>query len=171
MQAYPNYSQPMMNPYPNSYNPMLSPQQRLMQMEQQYPQFSQQNQFMQQPIQQNQPQGIVGKIVADFSEITANDVPMSGQAAFFPKSDGSEMQVRSWAANGTIQTIVYKPILDQNSEQATNIPQMDFNALNEDVRALREDIKGVRDMIEKSMTVPAVKTTQRGKKAEVNANE
>ena len=118
MQAYPNYSQSMTNPYPNSYNPMLSPQQRLMQMEQQYPQFSQQNQFMQQPMQQNQPQGIVGKIVADFSEITANDVPMNGQAAFFPKADGSEMQVWSWAANGTIQTIVYKPILDQNSEQA-----------------------------------------------------
>ncbi len=39
MQAYPNYSQPMMNPYQNSYNPMLSPQQRLMQMEQQYTQF------------------------------------------------------------------------------------------------------------------------------------
>jgi len=161
MSAYPNYSfQPQMNPYQNSYNPMLSPQQRLIQMEQQYPQFSQQNQFMQQPIQQNQPQGIVGKIVTDFSEITANDVPMNGQAAFFPKADGSEMQVRSWAANGTIQTIVYKPILDQNSEQATNIPQMDFNALNEDVRALREDIKGVRDMIEKSISVPATKTTR-----------
>lgn len=171
MQAYPNYSQPMMNPYPNSYNPMLSPQQRLMQMEQQYPQFSQQNQFMQQPIQQNQPQGIVGKIVADFSEITANDVPMNGQAAFFPKADGSEMQVRSWAANGTIQTIVYKPVQPENQSEATNIPQMDFNALNEDVRALREDIKSVRDMIEKSMAVPATKTPQRGKKSEVSSDE
>lgn len=159
MQAYPNYSQPMMNPYPNSYNPMLSPQQRLMQMEQQYPQFAQQNQFMQQPVQQNQTQGIVGKIVTDFSEITANDVPMNGQAAFFPKADGSEMQVRSWTANGTIQTIVYKPILDQNTEQSTNIPQMDFNVLNEDVRALREDIKGVREVIEKSMAISTSKTT------------
>ncbi len=48
---------------------------------------------------------------------------------------------------------------------------MDFNALNEDVRALREDIKGVRNMIEKSMSVPSVKTSQRGKKAEVSADE
>lgn len=156
MQAYPNYSQPMMNPYPNNYNPMLSPQQRLMQMEQQYPQFSQQNQFMQQPVQQ---QGIVGKIVNDFSELTANDVPMNGSAAFFPKADGSELQVRSWTANGTIQTVVYKPVLDQNQVDGTNIPQMDFNALNEDMRALREDIKGVREMIEKSMNVPTTKTT------------
>lgn len=167
---YLNQQQIMNNPYQNGYGPMLSSQQRLMQIEQQFPQFTQQNQFMQQSVQQ-QPQGIVGKIVADFSEITANDVPMNGQAAFFPKADGSEMQVRSWAANGTIQTVVYRPILDQNSEQATNIPKMDFNALNEDVRALREDIKGVRDMIEKSMAVPAVKTSQRGKKTEVSADE
>lgn len=171
MQQFNPYSQPMMNsPYQNGYNPMLSPQQRLMQMEQQYPQYSQQNQFMQQPVQQ-QPQGIVGKIVNDFSELTANDVPMNGSAAFFPKADGSELQVRSWTANGTIQTIVYKPVLDQNQAEGTNIPQMDFNALNEDVRALREDIKGVREMIEKSMNTPTPKSAPRGKKTEVNADE
>lgn len=171
MQQFNPYSQPMMNsPYQNGYNPMLSPQQRLMQMEQQYPQFSQQNQFMQQPVQQ-QPQGIVGKIVNDFSELTANDVPMNGSAAFFPKTDGSEIQARAWTSNGTIQTVVYKPVLDQNQADATNIPQMDFNALNENVKALREDIKGVREMIEKSMTILAPKSAPRSKKTEVNADE
>lgn len=171
MNQFSPYSQPMMNsPYQNGYNPMLSPQQRLMQMEQQYPQYSQQNQFMQQPVQQ-QPQGIVGKIVNDFSELTANDVPMNGSAAFFPKADGSELQVRSWTANGTIQTVVYRPVQAENTAEGTNIPQMDFNALNEDVRALREDIKGVREMIEKSIAVPPAKTTARGKKTEVNADE
>lgn len=170
MQPYPNYSQQMINPYPNSYNPMLSPQQRLMQMEQQYPQFAQQNQFMQQPVQQ-QPQGIVGKIVNDFSELTANDVPMNGSAAFFPKADGSEMQVRSWNANGTIQTVVYKPVLDQNQAEGLNIQQTDFNALNEDVRALREDIKGMREIIEKSINVSTPKTTSSRGKKEVSADE
>lgn len=165
MNQFSPYSQPMMNnPYPNNYNPMLSPQQRLMQMEQQYPQFNQQNQFMQQPVQQNQSQGIVGKIVNDFSELTANDVPMNGSAAFFPKADGSEMQVRSWTANGTIQTIVYKPVLEQNQAEDTSIPQMDFNALNEDVRALREDILARLDSIEKSMGATTPKTTSRAKK-------
>lgn len=171
MQQFNPYSQPMMNsPYQNGYNPMLSPQQRLMQMEQQYPQFSQQNQFMQQPVQQ-QPQGIVGKIVNDFSELTANDVPMNGSAAFFPKADGSELQVRSWTANGTIQTVVYKPVQPENTTDGTNIQQIDFNALNEDMRALREDIKGVREMIEKSMNVPMQKTTSSRGKTEVNADE
>lgn len=119
---------------------------------------------MQQPIQQNQPQGIFGKIVNDFSELTANDVPMNGSAAFFPKADGSELQVRSWTANGTIQTVVYRPVQAENNADGTNIPQMDFNALNEDVRALREDILARLDSIEKSMGATNSKTTSRAKK-------
>lgn len=172
MQQFNPYSQPMMNnPYQNGYNPMLNPQQRLMQMEQQYPQFSQQNQFMQQPIQQNQPQGFNCVIVDDFNAISANDVPMDGKGAVFMKRDGSQIQWRNWAANGTIQTIPYSPVQPENQSEGANIPQMDFNALNEDVRALREDIKGVREMIEKSMNAPVPKTTPRGKKTEVNADE
>ena len=107
--------------------------------------------------------GLIGKVV--------NDVSMDGNIAIFPKNDMSEIYCKQWKQDGTIQTVVYKPILDQNQSEATNIPQMDFNALNEDVRALREDIKSVRDMIEKSMAVPSVKTSQRGKKAEVSADE
>lgn len=170
MQAYPNYSQPMMNPYQNNYNPMLSPQQRLMQMEQQYPQFAQQNQFIQQPMQQNQPQGLNCVIVDDFNAISANDVPMDGKGAVFMLRGGSQIEWRNWTANGTIQTVPYSPVQTENTEQATNIPQMDFNALNEDVRALREDIKEMRSMIENSISVQPVKTT-RNKKLEVSADE
>lgn len=115
--------------------------------------------------------GLIGKVVNDVSMVSPNDVPMDGNIAVFPKNDMSEIYCKQWKQDGTIQTVVYKPILDQNQSEATNIPQMDFNALNEDVRALREDIKGVRDMIEKSMAVPVAKTSQRGKKAEVSADE
>lgn len=127
-------------------------------------------QNFQQQVQQ-QPQGLICKPVGDASNVSPNDVPMDGNPAVFPKNDFTEIYVKSWTPNGTIQTIVYKPVQPENQSEATNIPQMDFNALNEDVRALREDIKGVRDMIEKSMSVPAPKTSQRGKKAEVSADE
>ena len=143
-----------------------------------YQQNFNQNMQMQNPymdrtmqMQQYQQPGLIGKMVNDVSMVSPNDVPMDGNIAIFPKNDMSEIYCKQWKQDGTIQTVVYKPILDQNQSEATNIPQMDFNALNEDVRALREDIKGVRDMIEKSMTVPAVKTSQRGKKAEVSADE
>lgn len=171
MAQYPNYSfqQPQMNPYQNSYQPMQNPYMaqigQYQQGAQMFPAQSQNLNMVQQP------PGLIGKMVNDVSMVSPNDVPMDGNIAIFPKNDMSEIYCKQWKQDGTIQTVVYKPFLEQNAEQATNIPQMDFNALNEDVKALREDIKGVRDMIEKSMAVPAVKTSQRGKKAEASADE
>lgn len=169
MSTYPTYSfqpQQMNNPYQGSYQP-INPFMGQMQYQQN---LQPQVQTIQQP-QQQQVQGLICKPVVDASNVSPNDVPMDGNAAVFPKNDFSEIYVKSWTPNGTIQTVVYRPVQPENQSETTNIPQMDFNALNEDVRALREDIKGVRDMIEKSMSVPAVKTSQRGKKAEVSADE
>lgn len=166
MQPYQNFSyQPPMNPYQNNFGqpaPMQMYTDRMNQL-----QNYQQN--LQQPNQtqsaNQQPQGIIGRVVNDFNEITANDVPMNGNAAFFPKADGSELQVRSWASNGTIQTVIYRPVMPENAEHGTNIPQNDFTSLNEDVKALRNDIKDMRGMIEKSMG-GTTKTTTRAKKQE-----
>lgn len=167
MQPYQNFSTPMMNnPYQN-YQSMQNPYMAQIGQLQQYQQ-SLQPQVQQQP---QQSMGMNCRIVDDFSMITANDVPMDGNGAFFAKRDGSEVQHRNWAANGTIISTSYKPIQAENQSECTNTPQMDFNSLNEDVKALREDIKGVREMIEKSMNVPTPKPNQRGKKTEVNADE
>ena len=74
-----------------------------------------------QTIRQSQilPAGINGKIVPAVENITANDVPMDGNVAFFPKQDMSEIYAKSWNADGTIRTIVFKPIL---SDAANNLP-------------------------------------------------
>lgn len=166
MSNYPPFSyQPQMNPYQqqNNYQPMQS---------QYIPQMGQYQQNFQPQIQQiQQPIGLVGRAVNDFSEIKADDVPMNGTPAIFVKNDMSEIEVRIWGKDGLIRPTSYKPILEQNTAENTNIPQMDFNALNEDVRALREDIKGVREMIEKSMNAPAPKTTSSRGKKEVSADE
>lgn len=165
MSTYPPYSfqQPQMNPYQNSYQPMQNPY--MAQMGQYQPQIQPQAQQLQQP-QQQQTQGLICKPVVDASNVSPNDVPMDGNAAVFPKNDFSEIYVKSWTPNGTIQTIVYKPVQPENQSEA-NIPQMDFNTLNEDVRALREDIMARLDSIEKSVSKPST----RGKKAEVVADE
>lgn len=162
MAQYPNYSfQPQMNPYQNSYQPIQNPYMAQMNQYQQgaqmFPAQVQNSNMVQQP-------GLIGKMVNDVSMVSPNDVPMDGNIAIFPKSDMSEIYCKQWKQDGTIQTVVYKPVLDQNAEQTANTPQMDFNALNEDMRALREDIKGVRDMIEKSMSAATPKTTSRTKK-------
>ena len=54
--------------------------------------------------------GINGKVVPAVENITANDVPMDGSVAFFPKQDMTEIYAKSWNADGTIRTIVFKPV-------------------------------------------------------------
>ena len=100
-----NYQMPVPNPYMDRMAQLQQYQQNLQpaQMPGTYPQ---------------QPQGIIGRAVNDFSEITANDVPMDGRSAVFPKNDMSEIQVRTWGNDGKIITTSYKPILEHQNQMA-----------------------------------------------------
>lgn len=62
--------------------------------------------------------GINGKVVSAVENITANDVPMDGSVAFFPKQDMTEIYAKSWNADGTIRTIVFKPV---SSDTVSNL--------------------------------------------------
>lgn len=93
------------------YNPMANIQ-RFQSQEQIQPQI-------QQPMPQ-QIAGINGRIVQAVENINANEVPMDGSMAFFPKQDMSEIYVKGWNADGTINTIVYKPYTAPKDNQAVN---------------------------------------------------
>lgn len=107
----PYQTAPMMN---NNYMPMQPPYADRMNFLQNY----QQN-LQQQPMPQ-QIAGINGRIVQAVENINANEVPMDGSMAFFPKQDMSEIYVKGWNANGTINTIVYKPYTAPKDSQTVN---------------------------------------------------
>lgn len=110
------YQTPIMNNYlpqygAYQYNPMANIQ-RFQSQEQIQPQI-------QQPVPQ-QIAGINGRIVQAVENINANEVPMDGSMAFFPKQDMSEIYVKGWNADGTINTIVYKPYTAPKDNQTVN---------------------------------------------------
>ena len=113
------YQAPMMNnPYIQSQNPYMDRMNFL--------QNYQQN--LQQPLvptsmsganQQAMPQqivGINGRIVQAVETINPNEVPMDGSVAFFPKQDLTEIYAKSWNADGTIRTLTFKPVLNDNAD-------------------------------------------------------
>lgn len=153
---YPNNQMPTYQPmYGNQYQNFQPPyQQNMVQNQIQPPQ----QQFQQMSV------GLNGRFVDDFSTLSANDVPMDGSGAVFIKRDASEIQWRNWAANGTIVTTSYKPILEKNNQECANIPQMDLNTLYEDVKALRGEITERFDRLEKSINSPTAKTSGKVKK-------
>ena len=112
-----NPYQPQMMTYTPGYNPyQYNPVQRF-----------QEQQLPQQPVQQVPQQqnlqiqaGINGRMVATVEQIAANDVPMDGSVAFFPKQDLTEIYAKQWGADGSIKTVVYKPYTEPKDNQTVN---------------------------------------------------
>lgn len=150
--------------YPNYFNqyqtPMLSNQQlRLNQMEQMFPQFAS-------PQQMQQPQSTLsGRLIDDISTVTANEVPMTGDYAVFPKKDMSEVYVRQWQNDGTIRTLKFVPVENEPNNSTLDKFETHTDALSEfrDVLEKRLDDFNKRfDKLE-SLITPK-QTNQRAKK-------
>ena len=95
---------------------------------------SYQQSLQQQPMQMNQqpmPQqiaGINGRIVQAVENINANEVPMDGSVAFFPKQDLTEIYAKSWNADGTIRTLTFKPVLNDKTDILSgNTEKLEFD--------------------------------------------
>lgn len=145
-----NNYMPQYQTYQQAYNPMQNIQR------------------FQQPQQPEQmQQGIFGKVVQSQDSIVANDVPMNGSVAFFPKSDLSEIYAKQWSADGTISTMVFKPIQNDNpnklsqdseklkiglSDEATEIFNKHFDTLFSKMEELEKKIE------EKSLTKTNTRT-------------
>lgn len=151
---------PMMN---NSYMQSQNPYMDRMNFLQNYQQSLQQQpmQMNQQPIPQ-QIVGINGRIVQAVENINANEVPMDGSMAFFPKQDMSEIYVKGWNADGTIRTIVYKPYTEPGGSNAgnptTDIENAKFTLSDESTQLflnkfeeLSEKIGQLEDRFDKSL--------------------
>lgn len=160
----------MVNPYQNNfYNPQPAyPQQfysPYMQ-QQRYQQQGQMEQQMQQPIIPQQPvqRGLNGMVVMSADKITADCVPMDGSAAFFPKQDLSEIYVKNWCADGTIRTLIFKPVEITGNTNKTD------HGLPENVTAVFEqrfdELFGKIEQLEQTITNSmAKKPTSAAKKA------
>lgn len=62
------------------------------------------------------PNGLTGHVVASDAEIKPQDVPMNGNAAYFPAQDGSVIYAKAWNPNGSITTVRYVPQMDEKQE-------------------------------------------------------
>lgn len=108
------YNTPMSYQQYGNYNPYIQQQRGYQQQEIPIQQY--------QPVQQQI--GINGKVIQTVENITANDVPMDGSVAFFPKNDLSEIYAKKWNSDGTICTVLFKPILNNKSTETVEKPEI-----------------------------------------------
>lgn len=104
----------------------------------------------------------LGKIVDSVDVVKATDIPMDGNAYYFPKADGTEVYMKRWLANGTTETTVYKPILDKENNQTITLSSEQEKSIYEDFRGVLEGIQmDIQTLNEKVDRLGKAKTSKK----------
>lgn len=83
--------------------------------------------------------GLTGRIIQTENEITPNEVAMDGSVSLFPLGDYSAIIAKQWNANGTISTIKYVPVME--NEDGKDVEPSKLDTLSEQVNKRFDDIE------------------------------
>ena len=157
--------QPYLNPnYFNQYNQMPNPYMDRMAQLQQY------QQSLQQPLPPTQMSGAnqmsaLGKIVDSIDVVKATDIPMDGNAYYFPKADGTEVYCKQWLQNGTTRILTFKPVFEDNPNNLSSDTEKLKIWLSDEVtdvfmKRFDELEKRINDLMPKKTTARAKKESE-----------
>jgi hypothetical protein len=88
---------------------------------------------MQQQIQQQIPMQnnlSTGKIVDSVEAVKVTDIPMDGNAYYFPKADGTEVYAKRWLANGKTEIIRFVKAIETDQEE---VKPFDFESMQSNI--------------------------------------
>ena len=161
MQPYPTFYPQMNNNY---QTPMQNPYMDRMAQLQQY------QQSLQQPLTPTQMSGTnqmsaLGKMVDSIDVVKATDIPMDGNAYYFPKADGTEVYCKQWLQNGTTRILTFKPVLEDNPNNVSSDTEKLKISLSDEVtdvfmKRFDELEKRIDDLIPKKTVARAKKESE-----------
>ena len=146
-----NYQTPTQNPY----------MERMAQL-QQY------QQSLQQPVVPTQMSGAnqmsaLGKMVDSIDVVKATDIPMDGNAYYFPKADGTEVYCKQWLQNGTTRILTFKPVFEDNTNNvSSDAEKLKFEGFESVLTDISENVDSILEKINE-ITTPQ-KTNAKTKK-------
>ena len=157
--------QPYLNPnYFNQYNQMQNPYMDRMAQLQQY------QQSLQQPLPPTQMSGAnqmsaLGKMVDSIDVVKATDIPMDGNAYYFPKADGTEVYCKQWLQNGTTRILTFKPVFEDNHNNVSSDTEKLKISISDDVtevfmKRFDELEKRIDDLMSKKTTARAKRESE-----------
>ena len=165
MQKGDSMMQPYLNPnYFNQYNQMQNPYMDRMAQLQQY------QQSLQQPLPTTQMSGAnqmsaLGKMVDSIDVVKATDIPMDGNAYYFPQADGQAIYGKKFLPNGQTQILTFKPVLEDNPNNVSPNTEKLKIGLSDEVtevfmKRFDELEKRIDDLIPKKTTARAKKESE-----------
>ena len=154
MQQFPNYSQ-MNNMYAQPNNPYSDRMNFL----QNYQQSLQQPVVPTQTTVSNQ-MSALGKMVDSIDVVKATDIPMDGNAYYFPKADGTEVYCKQWLQNGTTRILTFKPVFeDSTNNLSSDTEKLKIGISDEVTEVFMKRFDELEKRIDDLMPKPTTKTT------------
>ena len=161
MQTYPTFYPQMNN---NCQMPMQNPYMERMAQLQQYQQSLQQPIVPTQTPVSNQ-MSALGKMVDSIDVVKATDIPMDGNAYYFPKADGTEVYCKQWLQNGTTRILTFKPVFEDNPNNLSSDNEKLKIGLSDEItdvfmKRFDELEKRIDDLMPKKTTARAKKESE-----------
>lgn len=128
-------------------------------------QLQQYQQSLQQPIVPTQTpvsnqMSALGKMVDSIDVVKATDIPMDGNAYYFPKADGTEVYCKQWLQNGTTRILTFKPVLDDNTNNvSTDTEKLKISLSEEVTDVFMKRFDELEKRFDDLMPKPTTKTT------------
>ena len=118
----------------------------------------------------NQPTTLVGRVVENAESITANDVPMTGCYAIFPKSDMKEIYAKAWNSNGQIETLKFALISNEANNSSIEEEKSLKGAYTKLTEVFKDNFAEINDRFDKLERAISSKSASKTRK-EVSADE
>lgn len=140
--------------YNGFYNPMATPQDRLRQLEQQYPQY-----VPQQAVNQ-QMQGVRATLVMSKEEAIAREVPMDGSLSVLISNN--EIYTKKLGNNGLpeFKTFVFKEPTEEKTEKPIN-PIPEIENLKQEIQELKKEIEVLKNAKQSDADISTNRTTKK----------
>lgn len=104
----------------------------------------------QQQMQNQVQQSPFVKYVDNVEMVRATDIPMDGNAYYFPKADGTEIYVKQWLANGQTRVVSFKPVIENEVISQNNaINKEIIDSFYESFESIKTDLKTLSDKVDR----------------------
>ena len=133
-------------------------------------QLQQYQQSLQQPLVPTHMSGAnqmsaLGKMVDSIDVVKATDIPMDGNAYYFPKADGTEVYCKQWLQNGTTRILTFKPDFEDNPNNLSSDTEKLKISLSDELtdvfmKRFDELEKRIDDLMPKKTTARAKKESE-----------
>lgn len=100
------------------------------------------------------------KFVDNVEMVKATDIPMDGNAYYFPKADGTEIYTKQWLSNGQTRILSFKPAIESEQVKQSAFDKTEIDGFKGALQDIQNELKLLTDKVDK-LSKPVASRTRK----------